>query len=267
MMQQAHLPTAQKQAIPDHVSQLAAAHQVGAVVSEYTSNAGARMLSGLLLSVLGGGGTLLLGYVFATRNAGVIVLLLLALLLLGYGISSCRRAWRNRGVRVYLCAEGVMRLERSRVEAMRWDQVMALYKVFGGGTYNIFYLKRYVLLRIGGAALPIDKAFHNFDELGRKVEEEVTRRLLPGALAAYEGGATLPFGLISVNAQGLSVRQGQKTLRWDELQELYPYAGTLIGRKKGSMMAWCRLPISGIPNACVLLALLKRIAPDKVRDV
>lgn len=36
-MQQAQLPTAQKQTIPSHVSQLAAVYYVSAVVNEYKS--------------------------------------------------------------------------------------------------------------------------------------------------------------------------------------------------------------------------------------
>ncbi len=191
-MQQAQLPTAQKQALPPEVSQLAAASQVGAVVNEYQSDAVTRMLSGLVLSVFGGGGTLLLIYLLVTRpiNDGALGLLLFTLLLLGYGMASCRRAWRNRRARVYLCAQGVMRLEGSRGEAMRWDQVVELSKVFGGGgaSYLYSYLNRYVLRRIDGTALSIDKAFRRFDELSRYMEEAVTKRLLPGALAAYEGG-------------------------------------------------------------------------------
>lgn len=64
----------------------------------------------------------------------------------------------------------------------------------------------------------------------------------------------------------LFVRQGQKMLAWDQLKELYTFSGTLTIRKKGFLTNWCQLPISGIPNICVLLALIKHIQGGKLGE-
>jgi hypothetical protein len=243
---------------------LAQTYQIGTPVTEYKNNTVTKTVLGITLSILGGLFLLfgLLALFIGGSFFAKLVLILIGLSLLIYGISQIRTARRNRGARLYLCSDGVMRVQGDQVQAIRWDQMTSIQKTFtelsGSGTKS-YLLKQYILLRPDGTQLVLDNSFGKFKECGAAIEQQVTTRLLPGALAAFQSGQLLPFGPIGVSAQGVSAQNGQKVLPWGELKQIQVRNGELKVKKEGAFLDWEIIPTSGMPNLCVLVALLNSI--------
>ncbi len=251
---------AQQQSMFVDVSQLTAAYQIGTVLREYKNTARTTMVLGIVLTVVGGASMLLSLVLFLYIGFQRVesYLFFLGLALLGYGIARIRAAGRNRGARVYRCTEGVLRVQAGAVEAIRWDQLTAVQKIFTS-VWGIYSLNRYILYPTGTLPLVLDKTFDGFEELGAEIEREVTRHLLPGAIAAYEAGHAVSFGPVSATVQGLSVQEGRKTLPWEELGEVYVDNGFTTIKKRGALLTWEKLSISQMLNLCVFLPLVKHI--------
>ncbi|SRR6266487_5212358 len=246
-------------------STLAQTYQIGTPVTEYKNNTVTKTVLGITLSILGGLFVLFgLLTLFVARGSffAKIVLILLGLSLLAYGISQIRTARRNRGARLYLCSDGVMRVQDGQGQAIRWDQISSIQKTFAEFStrgQKSYLLKDYTLLRPDGTQLVLDNSFGKFKECGAAMEQQVTTRLLPGALAAFQSGQLLPFGPLGVSAQGVSVQNGQKVLSWGELKQIQVRNGELKVKKERAFLDWEIIPTSGMPNLCVLVALLNSI--------
>ncbi len=244
---------------------LAQTYQVGTPVTEYKNNTATKTVLGITLSILGGLFMLFgLLALFVGRGSffANLALILTGLSLLIYGISQIRTARRNRGAQLYLCSDGVMRIQGGQVQAIRWDQMTSIQRTFtefsvsGGKSY---LLKQYILLRPDGTQLVLDNSFGKFKECGAAIEQQVTTRFLSGALTAFQSGQLLTFGPIGVSTQGVSAQNGQKVLPWAELKQIQVRNWELKVKKEGAFLDWEIIPISGMPNLCVLAALLNSI--------
>lgn len=255
------------------ISTLAQTSQIGTPVTEYKNNTVAKTVLGITLSILGGL-LLLLALVFLFAAGDPIfkkfLLILISLSLLSYGISRIRTARRNRGARIYLCSGGLLRLQQGQVQAIRWDQVTTIQKLFTSSHYRgttYYRLQQYICQRSDGTQEILENSFRRFRELGAIMEQEVAKRLLPGALAAYNAGQSVPFGSISVGPQGISVDKRQKTLAWPELKKIKVRDGELTVEKVGDLLYWELIKTSEMPNLCVLIALVNSITGGQKIDV
>lgn len=262
----------QKQLFLADVYQLAAMHQIGTPMREYKNGTVITMLVGILASVLSGAAIIFgLSVVFDLLPGfhsvrGIGLLLLFAVFGLRYGISRTRMAWWYRGRRIYLGTDGVMCVQAGNGEAIRWDQITAVQKIFVGGSNNLYYLKRYILWRPDGMQLELNPAVPEFEELEKVVEQEVNRRLLPEAIAAFEAGGSVNFGPISLNAQGVSLQGGQKFLPWSAIQSIEVNNGFISCKKKGTFAGSEQVLTSGMPNLCVFTGLLNFLKEKKKQD-
>ena len=118
----------QKRSMPAQVYQLATQQQVCTPIARYRS----RFLTTLLFGMVGGAlGVYPILFSFLGRfSFGTIFLLLIGLSLVAYGVSRVFVAFQNRGARVYLCTDGLMRVTAGTAEAIRWDQTWEFWKVF-----------------------------------------------------------------------------------------------------------------------------------------
>src|SRR5579859_716913 len=184
--------------------QFTEAQQIGTVVKAYKSSTLKQSLLGISLSVLGS----------AFILVGVLVVVALAptlhsfstafyaavfgLGLLSFGITQIRASSRNQRAQLYIGTDGLMRVKGKQAEAIRWDQIAAVQKIFTQ-LQNNYFLRAYMLLRHDGSVLTLEKSYQDFKELGKTIEEEVTRRLLPEAIAAYNAGTPVNFGALLVD--------------------------------------------------------------------
>jgi hypothetical protein len=274
----------QKRSLPAQVYQLATEQRVGTPVAQYKS----RFLTTLLLGMVVGapGGYLVLFSFLGRFSLGTIFVLLVGLSLVAYGVSRVVVAFQHRGARVYLCTDGLMRVTAGTAEAICWDQTWEFWKVFAEpawyGLVNFLdllssftgqastanyrgtlqTLQGYKLCQANGTELVLAKRFRKFKKLGKAIEQEVTRHLLPGALAAYNAGQPVSFGEISVSSQGIHIGSRQETIAWNELNMVGVSGSHIyINWKKHSHLLFSTrtIPIAEIPSVCVLTELVKTI--------
>lgn len=154
------------------------------------------------------------------------------------------------------CTSGLMIIKRSRVQAVRWEQIRAVQQIRRSD------IGRTILFLGDGEPLPIDRSLvgAEFVNLSRAIEREVRRHQLPRAIAAYEAGQTLNFGPVNVTPEGFLLEGGQQSLPWLQVADIDICNGNLIMKKKGSpVTVWEEFDLAGMLNLCVLLPLLQHI--------
>jgi len=277
----------QKRSMPAHVYQLATEQRVGTPLAQYKSRFLTTFLFGIVVGVLG---VYVVLFSFLGRfSFGTIILLLVGLSLVAYGVSRVFVAFQNLDAQVYLCTDGLMRVKAGTAEAIHWDQTSGFWKIFSepawyglldflslltsftgqdssanySGTSRPFsFLQEYRLYQANGTELVLAKRFRKFKKLGKAIEQEVTHHLLPGALAAYNAGQPVSFGEISVSRQGIHIGSRQETIAWNELNMVQGSGSHIYinWKKQGHLLASTRtIPISEVPNVCVLTELVKTI--------
>lgn len=258
----------QQPAARTEIDDLAARHQLGKVQKEYKNDVSTNMTVGISFCMLG----LLcflpfildvfvqLGYV-----SGLRLISIGGLGFLGYGINRITVAINNIGAnalnhnpRCYLCSRGVISIKGKRAQAIRWDQIRGVQKIYAPSTSNI--PQQYILYPQGDEEpVVLDRVSTGFWILGRQIEREVVRHLLPKALATYKAGRTLNFGALNATSQGLNLEGTTKNLPWEKLGYFRNYRRYLIIKERGTLATWKNLEVSEIINLCVLLPLLEQI--------
>jgi hypothetical protein len=110
----------------------------------------------------------------------------------------------------------------------------------------------------GGMELSLT-SLRGLDQLGRAVEEEACRHLLPGALQAFQAGDTLDFGILAMSTKGIT--KGIHTQPWEEVTEIGVDADgwVAIGSKDRSWVDCIVVSPNKIQNRRLFLALLAEI--------
>ena len=262
---------AQQPAIRTEIDQLVAIHRLGKVRREYKNEVSTNLTAGLFSCVLGVLCFLpliLLAVTQAGYFSGVRWAFILGFGFISYGINRITVAINNIGAntlyhnpRCYHCSHGVLSIKGKQVQAIRWDQIRCVQKIFPTDTSAI--PQQYILYRPGDEEpLVLDKVFTGFGFLGKQIEREVARHLLPETLAAYKAGQTLNFGAVNVTPQGLSLEETRRDLPWEKLGAIDEYRGYLIIKERGTLSTWKKIEVSTILNLYVLLLLTKQIRYD-----
>ena len=257
------------------IDQLAAEHQLGKVQKEYKNEVSTNMSVGISFCILG-----LLCFlpfildVFVQLGyfSGLRLISIGGLGFLGYGINRITVAINNIGANVlnnnprcYLCSRGVISMKGKQAQAIRWDQIRGVQRIHSTSTSTI--PQQYILYPTGDEEpVVLDRVSTGFWILGKQIEREAARHLLPEALATYKAGQTLNFGALNVTSQGLSLEGTPKNLPWEKLGYFGEYRGYLIIKVRGTLSTWKHLEVSEIINLCVLLPLIRQIRYDNQRN-
>ena len=260
---------AQQPAIRTEIDQLLAIHRLGKVRREYKNEVSTTLATGLSSCMLGVLCFLPLFLLWFTQ-VGIIFTglrwtFILGFGLLGYGINRITVAINNIGAnmlyhnpRCYLCAHGVLAIKGKQAQAIRWDQIRCVQKIFPTGISD--NPQQYILYPSGDEEpLVLDRVFTGFGYFGKQIEREVARHLLPEILAAYKAGQTLNFGAVNVTPQGLSLEETRKDLPWEKLGAIDERRGYLIIKERGTLSIWERIEVSTMLNLYVLLLLIRQI--------
>jgi hypothetical protein len=123
---------------------------------------------------------------------------------------------------LYICHDGLLRVEKDREEALRWDEVVdifsanqALVAVYGEG------LRRFAI----SEDLP-----HNID-LDQRIMRTVMKYLLPRMIEQFEAGVPLVFGSLLLNDVGLRYRGN--VIPWEEIGNAREENGKLAFKARG----------------------------------
>jgi hypothetical protein len=194
----------------------------------------------------------------AKAGALLFKLVITGCVLIASGVLLAVRAYRNRGLRVLVYAEGVLRLRRGEAKAFFWDEVAGvwkkknqagLHKVSSG---NVVY----VVQCAGGKEYHFDDAVPDLKRLGELIQERTLPHLLPRALADYHAGKLVDFHKLRVSKAG--VHNGDDLAAWDQVQSIKLTDAALTVEKKGNWLTWLTVAAGEVRNPHVFTALVER---------
>jgi hypothetical protein len=147
---------------------------------------------------------------------------------------------------------------RGKAEVLRWNQMERVWKDLDVGRKGP-YTRSYTVRRSDNMLFVFTSELKNVEALGRLIEIEITRRLLPRALASYQAGGPVVFDEIVISPRGIGIKPGRKLLLWDEFERLSIDEKKVALYEKGMDAAWAVLKVASIPNVEVLKELIIHI--------
>ncbi|MBN1220129.1 MAG: hypothetical protein JXM69_14470 [Anaerolineae bacterium] len=218
----------------------------------------------------------LLGFIVLFALAGLVVLVMgvtqndirnqlliggggLLLLAVGMRIYFAFRGRLNVSAAVY--DNGFIFTDRRRRPiSCRWDDITEVYETitYSGRRMSHPRWWAYTVQQSGGQSVRLDNAIKGVRSLGLTLQQEVDKRLLPQAIAAYKAGETVAFGPhLGLNRQGLVA--GSKLLPWEQVTEIkFSQMGNLQIHQKGRLRAWLTIIHSKIANYPTLKAMMRQ---------
>jgi hypothetical protein len=186
---------------------------------------------------------------------------LIALVCLWVGIKGLISAKRLRGTVIHLYKEGFILTGGGQRVVVRWDNVSAFWQSITKHYVNGIPANTTYLYRVRTKE-NMEYSFGNnitdIAEMGRILEREITRTLLPGAAATYEAGEPVVFGKFSVSKEGIG--NGRETLRWSAIEGIKVQNGKILVKKRGQwLLNWSTARVADTPNALVFVALVSFI--------
>ncbi len=169
----------------------------------------------------------------------------------------------NRGVAVY--EHGFAHRDRRGVQAWRWEQVTALSAAvtrhFPGGDQT-GTSRTYTLRDLRGGTLLLTDQLKDVEGLARAIEEAVFPHLYDQCASRYNRGEEVSFGAVTVSKSGITL--GRKEIPWTEVGQVSIEHGTLrVARKSGGWFSGAGAAAAQIPNLRVLLSMIDQVAGVK----
>lgn len=157
----------------------------------------------------------------------------------------------------YIFVQGIVHAWHT-VEVIRWDAIESLHKDVHRGDKNAISCS-YILRCASGRTFVFDNIFHDIQRLGRMLEREITHFSFANMLDQYSKGIPLAFGEVTISPQGISVKQENATLPWNEVKYIDGHETVICIRRKGEDQDWATIPVVQVPNVCVLKAIVKHM--------
>jgi len=174
-----------------------------------------------------------------------------------WGARMLRNSWRKPRLDVFVFPEAMACVEKGKIEIIRWEDVNRFWRVDGSnsdphrfpgeGIYQV------ILDRRDGRRFVFNESLSRFPAFSQLVREQTLRYMLPPALQAFDSEATIGFGDVSVNAEGIHC--GQDMLQWDLFDRAEISKGRLVLYSRNPRKLFGRMDLSQVPNFHVLLAL------------
>ena len=252
----------QAQAIPYNVQRSATQYQLGSPQAIYAARRESwlHLLPGIVALLIGGA---VLAYFFHAYNSFFIFwpfwqMALVPTIGIGWsavGLWILLSSWFSPKVRIFVYTEGLVYATRT-CDVIRWSQMERLWK-------DIRFDRRkrkicsYVMRRNDQAFFVFKPDLLNGEKLGMLLEQEITRRLLPRAIVAFNADDPILFDNIAISARSIRVKQGRKKLEWREFERIDIDEQTLEIYQKGQSAAWASLKVMDIPNVEILRGLIR----------
>ncbi|MBO0780358.1 MAG: hypothetical protein J2P37_16145 [Ktedonobacteraceae bacterium] len=181
-------------------------------------------------------------------------------------LRSVRWVVRNRKLRVFAHEHGFVYVGLRETRAIRWDHIAFVWHEVAvsqgrdsNGNLSISFHHEYRLQCLDGSTLVLDDIFSGLERLGKMVEWESARFLLPEVQDRFSSGQPVAFGELSVDQSGV-VWHGQR-LPWQAFVSM----GVVERRgsihlntiNQGQVVSWATISSGEIPNTEVLKALIR----------
>jgi hypothetical protein len=173
---------------------------------------------------------------------------------------------QEQGMAVQLFEDGLVYRQNGRILIMRWADVTDLdaVGVYNSKLHSSFYT--YTLKDMLGQTIRLNLTqgyFENADQLAQTIQQEVTTRQLPRAVADYNAGTPLKFGPLTLTQQG--IQNGRKFLPWSQVAEAtIGRHGYFVLHAHEKTISWARVDMTQISNVFILLSLINWIAKRQV---
>jgi len=191
----------------------------------------------------------------------IALILLVALAWLVLGAWILLAPMNDRRLRVFLCPEGIIYVQKMP-EAIRWNQMERIWKNIMGGP-DADDPPVYIIRRSDDMLFTFDEELEHVKDLGALLETEITRRLLPRAIAAFDAKGPVSFDEIVVSQRGIGVKDGRRWLSWQE------FAGISMGETsitiyEKSSGVWATVTLASVPNVGVLQRLVEYVVREQM---
>jgi hypothetical protein len=151
--------------------------------------------------------------------------------------------------KVYVFTNGLIQAKGQQRDVVRWDQIEAVWQKVTRVRYYYFASRmtyKYTVRRSDGVSFTFGNPLHEIATLGMTLQQEVARLHTPRAIAAYDSGAPITFGLFTLGMQGIS--NGRETLPWNMVKSIQVNRGVVSVHKEGQMLHWASADVANIPN-------------------
>lgn len=177
------------------------------------------------------------------------------LFLAAVGLLAYRTGKRERGFRVLLFPEGLVTCREGKADLFRWEEIQEVREgIVFAEEVSEYTGSVCVIVHAQARRARIDtRMLSNAQGLGQEIHQQVTKRLLPKAVEAYNAGATLSFGRLSLSKEGL--KRGKRTLPWTQVESVTARSRMIRVRQVGRWLNWTILHVTSVPNYHLLLAL------------
>jgi uncharacterized protein DUF6585 len=186
-----------------------------------------------------------------------ITFITIALIFLGVMMWKILKA---RSASALLFEQGFVISVGGKTTTARWEDITSVTQKIVRTSYNgipVGTSYRFTIALANGETVRIDNTFGKPGQLGDAIQRLSANALLPRALAAYQSGASLPFGKISISRAGIS--DGAETPPWSFIKPFTLRNGALIIKRTDKRRSWVTMPIAKTPNIYVLMTLVERI--------
>jgi hypothetical protein len=215
--------------------------------------------------LLGGLGAFFLFGTFAasgSRSSGGTSwgLAIVGLFLAGLGVMILFNWWKNRGVYVQVYTNGFARIQGTKVQEVRWDDIRAVWQSITKNYRNGVYMGTtyiYTVLAADNTKLVFGNEIKGIEQLGQLIQREATNRLFPRMVAAYNAGQPVQFGDFAISREGITHKN--KNLPWSEIEGAQINNGFVTFKKQGKWFNWANVPVAQIPNMIVFLSLIDHV--------
>ncbi|MFC8664606.1 DUF6585 family protein [Streptomyces sp. NPDC057199] len=160
--------------------------------------------------------------------------------------------------RLYLFEHGLIVQPRlgEGMTAFRWDSVKLRQDItqlfVDGAPTPIKYVYSVTATGFGGAEIT---EFYEKPEIwGPWMQDAVLRAQGQTALDTIQEGGAVDFGALSLSRAGMAAT-GKGRLPWSEIQEILVRGGNVHVMRSGASAPWSTVPVSGIANLHLLLAI------------
>ena len=181
----------------------------------------------------------------------------------------------RRRLHVGVTTHGLIMLKGEQRVIARWDQIEKFWKIIRYGpegndtsyAYKIQLTDGTVYRFSDNLAPEVRLGLPTVSQLGRRIEQEVTRVLLPPAIAACDGGAELTWDRLRLSQSQLSVDRdgGQTSLPLDDVEWATLGEERLTVFRRGHKEAWHKQRVKTIANVAVFKGVLDHLLQQGAR--
>ena len=183
---------------------------------------------------------------------------LVFLLVVGGGMAYF--GYRRSRRRAQVFDQGLVYSSSGTTQTWRWEEIAFVWQKIIRVSVNFIPAgTRYVytIQHRNGQKIILDDGLRGIKYLGETIQQETFTRLMPLAVAAYNNGETLHFGKLTVNQQGIG--NGKETVPWNQIKGVQVNQGYVAVKREGKWLRWANVPVAGVPNFFVFMALVDQI--------